>query len=293
MKTRLIAVLVALAAIAVFTTEASAMYHAGMGVFMQRDPGAGAGGHARMGAGGTPATAGRFIPRDPTGSNQYADGMNLYQYVRGNPVSLVDPFGLKANSCWYLKADGDPTSDYKKTGLFRVFGGGNWKYRLTSGISVSVSTNDDKSRIDIEYTHTARLKEYASRRRVSVYWKTPFTAKTTNKLTVTVDDKGGVRFKDKKNPKQISSDSDFNEKVISASGMAWPRVFPAVAGTVGQVRITSGAAYEYDPFTGFDVNVGWSVPGVSVGASLNKITGATKSLTNKDIAINVQLLKKE
>jgi hypothetical protein len=94
MRTRLFAVLVALAAVAVFTTEASAMYHAGMGVFMQRDPGAGAGGPARMGAGGAPAATGSFIPRDPTGSNQYADGMNLYQYVGGNPVNYSDPTGL-------------------------------------------------------------------------------------------------------------------------------------------------------------------------------------------------------
>lgn len=101
MRTRLIAVLVALAAVAVFTTEASAMYHAGMGVFMQRDPGAGAGGPARMGAGGAPAATGRFIPRDPTGSNQYADRMNLYQYVRGNPVIYVDPQGLAC--CAYVR----------------------------------------------------------------------------------------------------------------------------------------------------------------------------------------------
>lgn len=94
MRIRLIAVLVALAAVAVFTTEASAMYHAGMGVFMQRDPGAGAGGPARMGAGGAPAATGRFIPRDPTGSDQYAGGMNLYGYVRQNPTARTDPSGL-------------------------------------------------------------------------------------------------------------------------------------------------------------------------------------------------------
>ena len=34
MRTRLIAVLVALAALAVFTTEASAMYHPGIGRFL-------------------------------------------------------------------------------------------------------------------------------------------------------------------------------------------------------------------------------------------------------------------
>lgn len=90
MRTRLIAVLVALAAVAVFTTEASAMYHAGMGVFMQRDPGPGAGGPARVGKAG-PVVGGRFIPRD-----QYADGMNLYQYARSRPTRYIDWAGTQA-----------------------------------------------------------------------------------------------------------------------------------------------------------------------------------------------------
>lgn len=34
---------------------------------------------------------GRFLQRDPLG---YVDGMNLYEYVKGNPVNLLDNFGL-------------------------------------------------------------------------------------------------------------------------------------------------------------------------------------------------------
>jgi hypothetical protein len=90
--TRLIAVLVGLAAIAMVAADAKAYYHPGMGRFMSRDPGPG--GAMRVGGGG-PAAAGGFIPRDPTGSNQYADGMNLYQYVSSNPANYVDPMGTK------------------------------------------------------------------------------------------------------------------------------------------------------------------------------------------------------
>jgi RHS repeat-associated protein len=35
--------------------------------------------------------AGRWISRDPAG---YVDGLDLYLYVRGNPLSLIDPMGL-------------------------------------------------------------------------------------------------------------------------------------------------------------------------------------------------------
>ena len=38
-------------------------------------------------------TLGRWIGRDPAG---YVDGLNLYQYVRDDPIGLTDPMGLDA-----------------------------------------------------------------------------------------------------------------------------------------------------------------------------------------------------
>jgi len=81
---------------------------------MQRDPGAG--GAMRIGAGGA-APVGRFIPRDPTVTNQYADGPNLYQYVRSNPTNYLDPAGRRAGptNFYHLR-------NYSKKGKLKILG---------------------------------------------------------------------------------------------------------------------------------------------------------------------------
>ena len=43
----------------------------------------------------------RWLTRDPAG---YVDGANLYEYVRGDPIGLIDPFGLENNQPWYWDA---------------------------------------------------------------------------------------------------------------------------------------------------------------------------------------------
>jgi hypothetical protein len=79
--------------------SAKAMYHTGIGRFMQRDPGQG----MAVRIGGVASTLrASFIPKDDVpyiGSerplaNNYAGGMNLYQYASSDPVSRVDPDGL-------------------------------------------------------------------------------------------------------------------------------------------------------------------------------------------------------
>ena len=88
-----LAALAALTAIAIVSTDASAYYHPTVGRFLQRDPGPG--GPIRTGAAAAPATGGDFAQRDPI-RNQYADGPNLYQYVRSSPLNYVDCNGAQA-----------------------------------------------------------------------------------------------------------------------------------------------------------------------------------------------------
>jgi len=64
---------------------AEAFHHPTAGRWLQRDPGPAV--PTRVGSGGM-AAGGQFVQRDP-----YADGMNLYQYVGGNPPRQLDPSG--------------------------------------------------------------------------------------------------------------------------------------------------------------------------------------------------------
>ena len=89
-RTHLFAAVLALATLGMLTADAAAYYHPTLGRFVSRDPGPAA---PPRTAAAQAATA-RFLPRDP--STRYTDGMNLYQYVRSNPFSFVDPLGRDA-----------------------------------------------------------------------------------------------------------------------------------------------------------------------------------------------------
>jgi len=46
----------------------------------------------------------RWLTRDPL---RMVDGPNMYAYVRGNPVSFVDPLGVSINFTVFLDLQGD------------------------------------------------------------------------------------------------------------------------------------------------------------------------------------------
>ncbi len=105
--TRLIAVLLALAAVAAFTTEASAMCNPRLGVFMQRDPGPGAGLPARIGAAG-PAVGGSFAKRDilhPVGSGGADLGKGSRGRVAGGPMRAGANAGSLDPTLWRQHQD--------------------------------------------------------------------------------------------------------------------------------------------------------------------------------------------
>ncbi len=98
-RSSLFAVLAVVAAVSTFAADAEAVLHPTLGRFIQRDGGPGSA--MRIGTGGAApvgiAPVESFVPRDPTATNRYADGMNLYQYVRSSPVKYVDFSGFQAH----------------------------------------------------------------------------------------------------------------------------------------------------------------------------------------------------
>jgi len=122
MRRSVLPVLLAALCFVVCTTDAMAMYHPGLGRYMQRDPY------------GTEMTPGLeranlsfafrndedygFIPRDrPDPSVQYGDGMNIYVAYRSSPMRFLDSSGMRVkwwtrghmynNSSYNVRAGGD------------------------------------------------------------------------------------------------------------------------------------------------------------------------------------------
>jgi RHS repeat-associated protein len=95
--TSFVALLVAVGALAFLPRHASAYYHAQLGRFLQRDrkPG-GMTPPLRVGSAGAATAAESLL-------DEYPGGVNLYQYVQGNPVRYLDPKGTDI----YLKTGND------------------------------------------------------------------------------------------------------------------------------------------------------------------------------------------
>jgi len=50
----------------------------------------------------------RWLQRDPIG---YAGGWNLYQYCKGDPLGMVDPWGLEQTGTkYYYEINGDSSN---------------------------------------------------------------------------------------------------------------------------------------------------------------------------------------
>lgn len=89
--------------------------------------------------------SGRFLQRDPLG---YVDGMNLYEYVKSNPHTKIDPFGLFVNSGYdYLIQQAKQQIDGITNGILNlvtstknaIINGIIATLRFTSGSSFSVT----------------------------------------------------------------------------------------------------------------------------------------------------------
>lgn len=97
---RLLTVLFALIVLAGFAPAASAHYDPGTGRWLERDPlGTTPGSSMRTIRVGDRPTSEPAVPRFGSGpirpTRQYSDGMNLYQYGRSQPVTGLDPDGMK------------------------------------------------------------------------------------------------------------------------------------------------------------------------------------------------------
>lgn len=84
---------VSFTAVLIFTTSASAFHSPRQGRFLQRDPGS-------PPKNSNPTSTYVFTFDLLAIQNQYADGMNLYEYVKSKPIIAVDPSGYSIDHVW-------------------------------------------------------------------------------------------------------------------------------------------------------------------------------------------------
>ena len=92
---------------------------------------------------------GRFIQRD---SLRYVDGINLYEYVRGNPVNALDPSGLKILIC-NRKVTGGPAAAVGNHAYF-------WNTKDNSCCGMSSSSGSGTPTTDCKEAGPAREGNY-------------------------------------------------------------------------------------------------------------------------------------
>lgn len=192
-------------------------------------------------------TLGRFLQRDPTG---YVDGMNLYAYVKNNPIKYLDPDGLMARAALNTATDVlDTTGDYWTDKWEDIK---DWYEPETSNFIKEAARNLDRLIMDsplnkvksfgynLGYGGTVELKERPIKFAGSIAW---LVDENKMRIIATGDIGGGVC-------KGSHSVNAFFNAVIGVNAESKDYAGPggAISGAVGPVSFAFTAPIQKDGF---------------------------------------------
>jgi len=210
------------------------------------------------------------------------DGFSNTAEVNKGVSDSVNPRGLAG---WQLAADSRSNQHQNVIAGYVYFRQLNARYYLRSKLDVSWAVSPDKKSVLITYAQTAQQEKWAKNAAgVWAFLHLSMHTSTSSSMRVTVDNNGTVRWKSS-NSAFESEAHDFNEKVVSAMAVRHPISMTPISGTVGQMGIDAGAAYELAPTGFFDVDVKFD------GDRLSTITGGSLTHIHDSVAINIQILK--